>query len=392
MPIFFLCSLDIPEGILKQVNRIIRQCLWKKRDTGTGGHSLASWDMICKPKDKGGLGILDFRRQNEGLLMKHLHKFYNKEAIPWVQLVWKYYENEVPHSAKLCGSFWWRDIMKLVDKFLPICQVVVGRGDTVLFWTDRWCNGTMQSLFPRLFSFALDNNLSVGEFCAEEDKAGLFQLPLSQQAFGELQELQPLLGQLHFDFQQPDKWSTVWPEGNFTSRMYYKHCFAHLPDTIMFKWIWKSRAILKIKVFAWLLISDRLNTKDMLRRRHWTVSGDQFCVLCPSHIVEDWLHLFFHCNFSVRIWNYLQVEWDPGDTFEEIFLAARKKFDKPFFPEVVMLAAWNIWKQRNEAIFQHILPSFRNWRRCFIQDISLHKHRVRDKHVASLSRWIDTLL
>jgi hypothetical protein len=282
--------------------------------------------------------------------------------------------------------------MKLVDKYLPICHVAVGRGDTVLFWTDRWCNGTMQSLFPRLFSFALDSNLSVEEFCAEEDKADLFQLPLSQQAFGELQRLQQLLGQMHFDIQQPDKWSTTWPEGNFTSWMYYKHCFAHLPDTIMFKWIWKSRAVLKIKVFAWLLISDRLNTKDMLRRRHWTVSGDQFCVLCPSHIVEDWLHLFFHCNFSVRIWNYLQVEWDPGDTFEEIFLAARKKFDKPFFPEVVMLAAWNIWKQRNEAIFQHILPSFRNWRRCFIQDISLHKHRVRDKHVASLSRWIDTLL
>jgi hypothetical protein len=28
MPIFF-CSLDIPEGILKQIYRIIRQCLWR---------------------------------------------------------------------------------------------------------------------------------------------------------------------------------------------------------------------------------------------------------------------------------------------------------------------------------------------------------------------------
>jgi hypothetical protein len=54
-----------------------------------------------------------------------------------------------------------------------------------------------------------------------------------------------------------------------------------------------------------------------------------------------------------------QVEWEPGDTLEEIFSVARNKFNKPFFSEVVMLAAWHIWKKRNEAIFQSILPSFR---------------------------------
>jgi hypothetical protein len=42
MPIFFLCSLDISEGILKKVNRIIRQCLWRKRDEESPGHFLAA--------------------------------------------------------------------------------------------------------------------------------------------------------------------------------------------------------------------------------------------------------------------------------------------------------------------------------------------------------------
>jgi hypothetical protein len=131
-----------------------------------------------------------------------------------VQLVWQYYQDEVPHSAKLCGSFWWKDIIKLVDKYLPICHVTVGRGDTILFWTDMWYSGTMQSLFPRLFSFALDAKISVGEFCAQEDKADLFQLHLSQRAFGELQGLQQLLVQMQFDTHQTDKWSTRWPEEN----------------------------------------------------------------------------------------------------------------------------------------------------------------------------------
>jgi hypothetical protein len=62
--------------------------------------------MVCKPKLKGGLGIINLILQNEVLLMKNLHKFYNKEELPWVQLIWaNYYRNgRVPNQAKK-GSF-----------------------------------------------------------------------------------------------------------------------------------------------------------------------------------------------------------------------------------------------------------------------------------------------
>jgi hypothetical protein len=88
--------------------------------------------MVCKPKDKWGLGIMDFRKQNEGLLMKHLHKFYNKHDTPWVQLVWQYYSHEISHVSKLCGSFGWKGIMKLVNKYIHLHKVTIGNGDTAL--------------------------------------------------------------------------------------------------------------------------------------------------------------------------------------------------------------------------------------------------------------------
>jgi hypothetical protein len=53
MSTFFLCSLDIPPGILKQLDRILRQCLWRD-NIDTPKQSLAAWEMLCKPKDKGG--------------------------------------------------------------------------------------------------------------------------------------------------------------------------------------------------------------------------------------------------------------------------------------------------------------------------------------------------
>jgi hypothetical protein len=44
--------------------------------------------MIFKPKLKGGLGIVDFQKQSATLLIKFLDKFYNKQDLPWVHLVW----------------------------------------------------------------------------------------------------------------------------------------------------------------------------------------------------------------------------------------------------------------------------------------------------------------
>jgi hypothetical protein len=90
--------------------------------------------MVCKPKDKGGLSIVDFQKQNAALLIKFLDKFYNYEEIPWVQLVWDaHYVNRVPHAQDLCGSFWWRDILKLVDNFRGVASVKMGSGNTFLF-------------------------------------------------------------------------------------------------------------------------------------------------------------------------------------------------------------------------------------------------------------------
>ena len=34
------------------------------------------------------------------------------------------------------GSFWWRDILKLLDSFKDMASVSIGNGSTCLFWMD----------------------------------------------------------------------------------------------------------------------------------------------------------------------------------------------------------------------------------------------------------------
>jgi hypothetical protein len=78
-------------------------------------------------KDKGGLGVLDMKIQNQALLLKLLEKFYNKRDIQWVHLTWStYYQHTVPHASHKCGSFWWRSIMKLSPIFRGITSCTVG--------------------------------------------------------------------------------------------------------------------------------------------------------------------------------------------------------------------------------------------------------------------------
>ena len=51
--------------------------------------------------------------------------------------------------------------MKLIDKYMPMCKVSVGMGDTARFWLHNWNDLNLQRDFSRLFSFAIDASISV---------------------------------------------------------------------------------------------------------------------------------------------------------------------------------------------------------------------------------------
>ena len=48
-----------------------------------------------------------------------------------------------------------------------------------------------------------------------------------------------------------------------------------------FGWIWKTKCTMQWKVFVSLLLADRLNTRNMLRSRHYKIQNDDYtCLLC----------------------------------------------------------------------------------------------------------------
>lgn len=37
--------------------------------------AMVAWKVVCRPKDQGGLGIINLNVQNKALLLKNLHQF-----------------------------------------------------------------------------------------------------------------------------------------------------------------------------------------------------------------------------------------------------------------------------------------------------------------------------
>jgi hypothetical protein len=82
LPMYAMCSLKVPITIFIHFEKSGRQFLWADKEDKIHGKCLASWEMICRPKDQAGLGVLDLRIQNKPLLIRNLHKFYNQKDIP----------------------------------------------------------------------------------------------------------------------------------------------------------------------------------------------------------------------------------------------------------------------------------------------------------------------
>jgi hypothetical protein len=118
LPSFYMSTISLYQGIIDQLDKYKRHCLRKKSEISQNCPTIAAWSLICKPKDKGGLGVIDLKMQNECLLLKFLDKFLNKKDVPWVHLVWEsYYSPALPPTKFKDCSFWWRDCLKLLPKF-----------------------------------------------------------------------------------------------------------------------------------------------------------------------------------------------------------------------------------------------------------------------------------
>lgn len=337
--------------------------------------------------------MINLSLQNEALLLKQLDKFYRKEELQWVNLNWqRYYSNEVPHLAREKGSFWWKDILRLHYKYRGVAVCIPNKGDTVGFWDDLINNSIHSQDLPSLFLFAKDPKISFWKLRTSDSLLSCFRIPMTRQAFDEMQALQEELALLPLGpLDSKDSWTFIWGPQKFSYNQYYQHHFSMLATPRLLTWLWKSRCTPKIKLFAWLLVNDRLNTRNILRQRNKFLEEGYNCVLCQEGIEETSEHLFFGCSSSIARWYSLGIIWNDEGNLAERIHQARLDFAQPFFMEIVMIGAWCIWNERNAQIFNGKVPSLAAWKISVKKEVKEHFYRIKPSMHPSIQLWLDAL-
>ncbi|GKV31834.1 hypothetical protein SLEP1_g40497 [Rubroshorea leprosula] len=159
-----------------------RITLLNSRDFLWGGVELkrkipwVSWETVCRSKEKGGLGVLDFRRRNWALLGKWWFRLGDSGESLWKRVVWdKYYEGRREVDIRAMDSVRmsriWRDVISVGGKSIKLHDMLgkgfrwmVGDGRHVGFWRESWVGDkSLKELCPRLFELAMSKDGMVCE-------------------------------------------------------------------------------------------------------------------------------------------------------------------------------------------------------------------------------------
>lgn len=110
---------------------------------------------------------------------------------------------------------------------------------------------------------------------------------------------------------------------------------------------------LKVKIFLWMAIHDRIQCGVQLKKKQW--SGPEACFTCDNQETSD--HILFQCSIAVYLWSFLRecLGWPCSPTScSSLFLEILNNFRGKKQQVTLFLCAgalWTIWKARNDVVF-----------------------------------------
>ncbi|KAK2445049.1 hypothetical protein QL285_016023 [Trifolium repens] len=327
LPLYFFSFYKAPCCVINQLVKIQRNFLW---GGGLTDKRLCwvSWDQICLPKERGGLGVNNLSLFNYALLGKWKWRLLTEGDAVWAELL-RFRYGHLPtqllagnaSAYNIKSSLWWRDIVGIArgiseNWFMSNIGCCVGEGKNVGFWKFQWFGDQpFNMLFPELFAKETFKDVLIVERMQGNGSNRVWnwnwQHPLTNSEAQQLTALQELLIGFTINQDSEDRWK--WKDGSM-GLFSVKSCYSRLNEVrpieeldtnvkAAITKLWKIDAPSKALVLGWRLLLDRLLTRSALHRRGILHnSNDLLCVFCSLHD-EDSSHLFLTCQFSKGLWN-----------------------------------------------------------------------------------------
>ncbi|GKB44156.1 hypothetical protein Tco_0889098 [Tanacetum coccineum] len=303
----------------------MRGFLWCQGKLG-GGKAKVAWNVVCLPKDEGGLGI---RRS-----------------------FW-----DIPYRGNM--TWGWRNVLKLRPLIREFIWKKIRNGSTTSGWFDRWCiQSPLADLISSrdIFREGFNKETKVCDLV----KNGILDWPTSWLS------KYPSLNAIDSPVLAPNSYDLLeWRNEDGLGCSFSAHTVWNTIRTKGYKvrWydaVWFSCCIPRRAVHLWLVIRRRLKTQDLLR--HWDNVNylHVTCSLCESQ-PDSHEHFFFECSFSQQVWN--QVKGVAGlassnksiyDTIDDIIPFASRNTSKSVIAKLVVAAtSYFIWQERNGRLFKN---------------------------------------
>lgn len=69
MPLYQMQSALLPGSVTKELDRVVWKCVWAGSEERRKIH-LIKWDVLCKLKEEGGIGLCRTEERNKAILVK----------------------------------------------------------------------------------------------------------------------------------------------------------------------------------------------------------------------------------------------------------------------------------------------------------------------------------
>ncbi|WVZ51657.1 hypothetical protein U9M48_002779 [Paspalum notatum var. saurae] len=218
-------------------------------------YRLSKWDILCLPKDQGGLGILNLEIQNKCLLSKWLFKLLNEDGM-WQQLLRKKYIKDKTIGEvqwKPGDSHFWSGLMNVKDCFLSIATFNVHSGTQCRFWEDRWLGKfALKDQFLSLYNIARKKHILVANVVSATPLNISFRRALVGDNLLKWNDLVAKVAFVQLDNYNDSIHWTLSKHGFFSVQSMYKF-FVNQMALPLNKSLWKLRLPLKIKILNWLV-------------------------------------------------------------------------------------------------------------------------------------------
>ncbi|KAJ9536430.1 hypothetical protein OSB04_un000388 [Centaurea solstitialis] len=355
LQLYWMAVFVFPSSVLHELEGIFRSFLWSQGETVQGKCRIA-WNVLCCPRECGGLGFKNLSIWNRALIAKNMWDILTSRPTLWVSWV---------RSLNINSSNFWiirktnawswvlRKMMDLRNVLRPHVISRIGDGRNTHAWEDTWLRcGPLSSVisYRHIHGYGFNTSTTVREFLDQIDGTWpadwLVRWPIL-----EVHTL-PVVVDETSD-------TVLWQSRNngmvdFAVSVAYESL--DVPHDIV-PWaasVWFTGHIPKHAFCLWLACHHRLPTQDRLIL--WKHDPpDWKCSLCGS-CLDSHQHLFFECTYAALVWAKVRetIGWIDGPQSWNGIMDMLSGHTPPrkFIHKIGLAASvYMIWKERNKRLF-----------------------------------------